>query len=109
MDYERIGQRIKEKRKSLKISQTQMAKDLNFSYQHLSNIERGTAGISLELLVKVSDRLQVSIDYLLQDSLKRPYYTEDYLLLSNFEDYLKHQQMELFEIQRLIYRSKPQK
>lgn len=106
MNYERIGQRIKEKRICKNISQQEMAKNLNFSYQHLSNVERGITGISLELLVKISDLLQVSMDYLLQDNLHRPYEGEDVYLISNMETYLYHQQTELRELQKMIYKSK---
>ena len=106
MDYQQIGRRIKEKRKHLNISQQQMARYLNFSYQHISNIERGMTGISLELLVRISELLQVSVDYLLQDNLTRPYYNEDLLFVNDVEDYLKKQQTELFELQKLICKTK---
>lgn len=106
MDYQQIGKRIKEKRKCNNISQQEMANCLNFSYQHISNIERGMTGISLELLVRISNLLQVSVDYLLQDSLTQPYHGEDFLLITNVESYLKQQQTELFELQKLICKTK---
>lgn len=106
MDYQQIGRRIKEKRKYRNISQQEMAKHLNFSYQHISNIERGITGISLELLVRISNLLQVSVDYLLQDNLTQPYHGEDFLFITNVESYLKQQQTELFELQKIIYKTK---
>lgn len=106
LDYQQIGQRIKEKRKNCNISQQEMANHLNFSYQHISNIERGMTGISLELLVQISNLLQVSVDYLLQDNLTQPYRGEDFLLITNVESYLKQQQLELFELQKIICKTK---
>lgn len=106
MDYQQIGKRIREKRKYHNISQQEMANYLNFSYQHISNIERGMTGISLELLVRISNLLQVSVDYLLQDSLTQPYQNEDLLLITNVETYLKQQQTELFELQKLLSKTK---
>lgn len=106
MNYELIGQRIKEKRKDMNISQVQMANYLHFSYQHISNIERGITGISLDLLIRISDLLQVSVDYLLQDNLKQPYHGEDIFFISNMEEYLNQQQLEIQELQKIISKSK---
>lgn len=106
MNYQQIGKRIKEQRKCHNISQQEMANYLNFSYQHISNVERGITGISLELLVRISNLLQVSVDYLLQDSLIQPYQYEDLSLISNVETYLKQQQTELFELQNLLSKTK---
>ncbi|MGN0497356.1 MAG: helix-turn-helix domain-containing protein [Lachnospiraceae bacterium] len=106
MNYQLIGKRIQEKRKKKNISQKEMARYLNFSYQHLSNIERGISGISLELLVRISDLLQVSLDYLLQDSLQHPYQGDNGYFITDMEDYLLKQQTEIFELQKLITKTK---
>ena len=108
MNYELIGQRIKEKRKDRNISQIEMANHLHFSYQHISNVERGITGISLELLIRISDLLQVSVDYLLQDNLERPYQGEDVFCITNVEEYLQQQQSEIQQLQNFISKSKSQ-
>ena len=70
MDYLQLGMRIRETRYYLRITQVEMAEKLHFSQQHIGNIERGNAHPSLDLLVDISNTFNVSLDYLLQDSLE---------------------------------------
>lgn len=64
-DYKHdMGLRIKEKRKSLKLTQEEIAEMLDISVKHFSEVERGLTGLSLENLIRLSNILGVSIDYL---------------------------------------------
>jgi transcriptional regulator with XRE-family HTH domain len=61
----RVGGRVRARRKSLKLTQDEIARELGVTHQHVSRIESDQAAPSLDLLVKLSHRLGVSTDYLL--------------------------------------------
>lgn len=66
-DYKHdMGLRIKSERKKLKLTQEQIAERLDISVKHLSEVERGLAGLSVENLIKLSSIFGVSIDYLVK-------------------------------------------
>ena len=66
-DLKRIGVRIVERRKELKLTQEQVAERMNVSIQMISNIERGNKAIKIDNLIKLCDILQTSTDYILTD------------------------------------------
>ena len=71
MNYQRLlGERIKEERLKLGLTQAQLAEDIDISDTHIGHIERGERGITLTTLVRLAGRLGVTIDYLMQDSVK---------------------------------------
>ncbi len=59
-----IGERIKKKRLSLKITQQELAKALGLTAQHISAIEQNKRSPSLNMLAKLAENLGVSTDYL---------------------------------------------
>lgn len=61
-----MGLRIKEKRKAIKLTQEMLAEKLGISVKHLSAVERGIAGMSIENLILLSTIFNVSIDYLVK-------------------------------------------
>lgn len=63
LDFKAIGLKIKERRKSLGITQETIAEYLNVNASHISNIECGHANPSLTALVNIANILQCSIDY----------------------------------------------
>ena len=66
-DYKQgMGQRIKKQRNAVKLTQEKIAEELNISVKHFSEVERGIAGLSVENLIKLSDILGVSIDYMVK-------------------------------------------
>lgn len=66
-DYKHaMGLRIKEKRKSLKLTQEEISEMLDISVKHFSEVERGLTGLSIENLIKLSNILGVSIDYIVK-------------------------------------------
>ena len=69
MDYIHLGKRIKEERLKLNLTQSQLAEDIDISDSYMSYIERGEKSLSLETLISLTNRLGVSVDYLLQDSV----------------------------------------
>ena len=64
-DQSAFGKRLKEKRNERKMSQAEIAEKLNISSNHYGHIEQGIKGCSIDLLLELSDILQVSTDYLL--------------------------------------------
>ncbi len=64
-DLKKIGVRIVERRKELKLTQEQIAESMNVSIQMISNIERGNKAIKIENLLKLCDILKTSTDYIL--------------------------------------------
>lgn len=60
-----MGKRIAARRKSLRLSQEELAEIADVSPQLLSTAERGTKAIRPENLLKLSTALGVSTDYLL--------------------------------------------
>ncbi len=66
-DYKtEIGLRIKENRKKMKLTQEMLAEKLGISVKHLSEVERGIAGLSIENLILLSTFFDVSLDYLIK-------------------------------------------
>ena len=70
IDYESIGKRIKHYRTEKKMSQEDLSSSIGTVYKHISNIETGAKGPSLEMLILIANALDVSADELLTDNLK---------------------------------------
>lgn len=85
LDYASIGLRIKNVRIKKEMSQDQFAECLQISRRHVSLLENGERGISLELLVEIANVLNVPITELLADNLSSADKIEDsdlrYILL----------------------------
>jgi len=60
-----LGQRIKEKRQTLKITQQELAQSVGMTPQHISAIEQDKWAPSVTLLPKLAEELGVTTDYLL--------------------------------------------
>lgn len=67
MDYNSLGQRIKEERLGLNLTQEQLAESIEISNSYMGQIERGERSLTLDTLVRLANRLGVTIDYLLQE------------------------------------------
>lgn len=72
MDYSSIGKRIKQRRKELNLTQTQIKAETGISSGNLSDIENGVKLPSTPTLLSLSQILNCSIDWILKgESLKR--------------------------------------
>ena len=60
-----IGKRISSRRKQLNYTQEQIAEKMDVSIQMVSNLERGIKAIKIENLIKISEILKISTDYIL--------------------------------------------
>ncbi len=70
IDYVALGKRIKEKRISKKLTQEQLGELCELSSAHIGHIERGTRVLSVDVLFRIAQKLGVSVDYLLFDSVE---------------------------------------
>lgn len=62
LNFKEIGAKIRNRRKSLGITQEFIANKLDVNPSHISNIECGRANPSLTALVKIANILQCSVD-----------------------------------------------
>lgn len=81
MNYKKeIGLRLKEMRKENRMTQEQLADKLNISIKHYSEVERGVTGLSVENIIKVSNILHVSTDYILKGEVKQEEFPNEIIL-----------------------------
>ncbi len=69
MDYKRLGERIREERLRLNLTQAALAEAIDISDTYMGAIERGERSLTLDTLVRLVNRLGVTIDYMLADSV----------------------------------------
>lgn len=69
MNYIDLGRRIREERQKLNLTQEKPSESINVSTTYIGQIERGERCPTLDTLIKISNSLGVSIDYLLHDSV----------------------------------------
>lgn len=64
-DMKQCGNRIQQLRIRFGYSQQQLAKELNIDRSHLSHIESGERGSSIDLLIQFSEFFHVTLDYII--------------------------------------------
>lgn len=69
MDYKKLGERIRAERLRLNLTQAQLAENAGISDTYMGAIERGERSLTLDTLVRLVNRLGVTVDYLLSDSV----------------------------------------
>ena len=69
MDKQNMGDRIREARKKLNLTQEQLAEKLDVTVAYISEIERNLKLPSMPLFIKLVEALDVSSDYLLRDNI----------------------------------------
>lgn len=69
MDYIALGQRIRQERLKLNLTQEKLAEDVGLSSTYIGQVERGERSVTLGKLVLIVNRLGVTVDYLLSDSI----------------------------------------
>jgi len=71
-DMKKSGMCIQQLRIRRGYTQEEFAKTLNIDRSYLSRIESGKKGCSVDLLIQLSELLNVSIDYLVMGKVRRP-------------------------------------
>ncbi len=69
MDKHTMGDRIKEARKKMQLTQDALAERLDVSVEFVGQIERGLKLPSMQVFIRLIETLNVSADYLLRDSI----------------------------------------
>ena len=69
MNYKKLGERIRQERRRLNLTQAQLAEDIDISDTYMGAIERGERSLTLDTLVRLVNRLGVTVDYMLSDSV----------------------------------------
>ena len=90
MDYKRLGERIREERRKLGLTQAQLAEAVDISDTYMGAIERGERSLTLDTLVRLVNRLGVTVDYLLADSVT----DSDTNIMDQFKQIIDNQPMD---------------
>ena len=85
MDYIALGQRIRQERLKLNLTQEKLAEDVGLSTTYIGQVERGERSLTLGKLVLIVNRVGVTVDYLLSDSVE-PENDSQYRLWSQLMD-----------------------
>ena len=90
MDYKRLGERIREERLHLHLTQAQLAEAIDISDTYMGSIERGERSLTLDTLVRLVNRFGVTVDYLLSDSVT----DSDTNIMEQFKQIIDQQPLE---------------
>jgi len=90
MDYKRLGERIREERLRLNLTQAQLAEAVDISDTYMGAIERGERSLTLDTLVRLVNRLGVTVDYMLSDAVS----DTDANILNQFKQITDQQPLE---------------
>lgn len=67
INYAKLGEKIKELRQSMGLTQDNLAEMVSCNTSHISNIENNHTKVSLNVLLAIANALNTSIDYLLSN------------------------------------------
>lgn len=78
VDYKLIGNRIKNRRKELNMTQDKLANNLNITAFYLSKIENGHANPTLDTLSLIAHEIDIDLAYLITgtSTLEKKYYID---------------------------------
>lgn len=98
-----MGERLRAERKQKHMTQEQLAEQLDISIKHYSEAERGIVGLSVENLIKVSEILGISLDYLIKGiTVDYPIPPKIIEIYKNCPDSKKEYLLELLELESTI-------
>jgi len=102
IDYKVIGSRIKQYRKSMKITQEELAETLDISPSYESRVERGATNVSLEMLVRISEALNAPLTAILSGTMESSDHFLDEELSSTIKNFSPGQKRLLLDIAKSI-------
>ena len=79
-----LGKRIREERLKLNLTQEKLGCDVGLTTAYIGQIERGERSLALDKLVMIANRLGVTVDYILSDSVAIEKSVPDNLMLQLF-------------------------
>lgn len=99
VDLTAIGKRIQNQRLSLGYTQQYVYEKLDISQNHYSRIENGRTGMSFEILLQLSELLNITTDYILTgkpDSSDKIDFLDNYKKLSQKQRNYIDEHLKLF-------------
>lgn len=67
-----VGARIRLRRKSLRLSQSQLAEALGMTFQQVQKYERGANRVAASTLVRAAQKLECTVAYLVGEEAREP-------------------------------------
>lgn len=104
MDYNMLGKRIREERLRLNLTQEQLSEDIDISTAYLGQIERGERSLTLDKLVRLANRLGVTVDYLLSDSVTISPDNQTDRILQLLQDKSSDEKEMVYQILNVVFR-----
>jgi len=101
-NYNSIGARIRGFRKARGLTQEKIAEKAGVEPSNLSHIERGATKVSLPTLLKIANALDVSLDDLVYDSLKKSRHISYKVLEEVLSDCTDREVQSITEMARLM-------
>lgn len=102
INFEKIGQKIKEVRTSENLTQEYIADTVGINTSHISNIENNKTKVSLNTLVQICNALNVSVDYILGEDLNNPSLAIDREIVRELQDFNKEKKEQLLRIAKVL-------
>ena len=66
-----FGENLKRIRKEMKLTQAEMAKEIGISQSYIADIERNRKNISLAVVLRIAEGLNISVNKLINDDIKQ--------------------------------------
>ena len=98
LNYEHIGRRIREERTKAGFSQAKLAEMADSSPQYISHIENARKKASLEIIVRIANALDISVDRLLSGNLSVCSYRPDNELSELISDCSNYERSVMLDI-----------
>ncbi len=102
INFEKLGQKIKETRISRNLTQENLASAIGINTSHISNIETNKTKVSLNALVLICNALDVSVDYILETELNEPSSAMDREILRELKKLDKNKKEQLLRIVKVL-------
>ncbi len=85
VDFKAIGKRIRTRREAINMTREELAELLCVSHKFCGDIEYGLRGMSLKTLIKLSEALNLSMDYIIKghDQKNTVEFGEDNMVMEN--------------------------
>ena len=98
INYKHIGHCIRQERIRNRLSQENLAELTNSSPQYISHIETARKKPSLEMLVKIANTLQISVDFLIAENLTISQHKHDAEFSSILKDCSNYERRVILDI-----------
>jgi len=103
MDYVALGKRIRRERLKLNLTQEKIAEDIGLTTAYIGQIERGERSPALDKLVLIANRLSVTIDYILSDSVAASESVSNNLMLQLFANRKEDEKMLAVNMVKMMF------